>query len=144
DLSGRFTTQVKGPGFYEVCWKSAAFGSGCLKPVSISGPFQNLSTVHIPLPGRDRVTIYGTVRLADGTSPRAYDALANINAFPSVSLLDKAGSTLLEVPLNNHDQYVLTGIVPGNDYWLRIREEKYDHRQRLRTQSGIVQQYDFT
>lgn len=144
DLSGRFTTQVPAPGQYEVCWKGAGFGSGCVTPaVSIFGRFQSLSTVRIPLPRSDSIAIYGTVRLLDGTSPRAFDAIANINAFATVSLLDAAQRTLLEVPLNNHDQYVLTGVIPGQDYWIRIREEKYDRRQRLRTAAGISNRYDF-
>ncbi len=145
DLSGRFTTQVKAAGPYEVCWKGAGFGAGCIpQSFALSGPFQSLGTILIPLPQRDTVAIYGTVRLADGGTPRAFDALANINAFARVSLLDAGGRPLLEVPLNNHDQYVLTGVVPGRDYWLRIREEKYDHRQRLRSGSGTSQRYDFT
>ncbi|HKA60754.1 MAG TPA: hypothetical protein VKD28_19215, partial [Gemmatimonadales bacterium] len=144
DLSGRFTTQVKGPGQYQVCWKGDGFGSGCVgKPVTVSGRFQNLGTVLIPLPSEDAVAIYGTVRLADGSTPRAFDALANINAFARISVLDGQGNTKLEVAVNNHDQYVLTGIKPGQDYALRIREEKYDRRQGLRVAAGPSQRYDF-
>jgi hypothetical protein len=144
DLSGRFTTQVKKAGQYEVCWKGAGFDSGCVAPsFSVFGRFQSLGTVLIPLPRRDRIAIFGTVRLADGGTPRAFDALANINGFAMISYLD-AGKTQLEVPINNHDQYVLTGVIPGHDYWLRIREEKYDRRQRLRAGSGATQRYDFT
>lgn len=144
DLSGRFTTQVKNPGNYEICWKGAGFGSGCLKAVAISGRFQNLSTVLIPLPPGNTVAIYGNVRRADGTSPRAYDALANINSFVTVSLLDKGGATLLEVPLNEHDEYVLTGVMPGDSYWVRVEQEKYEARQRMQTAFGMSQRHDLT
>jgi hypothetical protein len=146
DLSGRFTTQVKAPGQYEVCWKGNGFGSGCIgKPFTVSGRFHSLGTVLIPLPREDAVVIYGTVRLADGGTPRAFDALANVNAFALISVLDAKGNPQLEVAVNNHDQYVLTGIKPGQDYLLRIREEKYDRRQGLRVGTGIAtQRYDFT
>lgn len=146
DLSGRFTTQVKGPGTYDVCWKGNGFGSGCVaKSFTISGRFQSLGTVLIPLPREDAVAIYGTVRLADGGTPRAFDALANVNAFARISVLDGQGNTQLEVAVNNHDQYVLTGVKPGQDYALRIREEKYDRRQGLRVGPGAGgQRYDFT
>lgn len=148
DLSGRFTTQVKTPGKYQVCWKGEGFGSGCVgKPFTIAGRFQSIGTVLIPLQReRDSVAIYGTVRLADGATPRAFDALANINTFARISVLDANGKkTQLEVAVNNHDQYVLTGVQPGQDYWLRIRQEKYDHQQRLRVASGApTQRFDFT
>lgn len=147
DLSGRFTTQVKRPGKYEVCWKGQGFGTGCVgTPFSISGGFQNLGTVLIPLHReRDGVAIYGTLRLADGGTSRAFDALANVNAFARITLLDGGGAPQLEVAVNNHDQYVLTGVLPGRNYWVRFREEKFDHRQRLRVGSGLpTQRFDFT
>lgn len=146
DLSGRFTTQVATAGSYELCWKADGFGGGCLgKPIALAGPFQNLSTVSIPLPKNDRVAIYGTVRLSDGGSPRAFDALGNINAFARVSLVDAQGKTQLEVALNNHDRYVLPGALPGQTYQLRIREENYDRRQGLRLASAApTQRFDFT
>jgi hypothetical protein len=147
DLSGRFTTEVKDTGQYQVCWKGEGFGSGCVsKPFDISGRFQNLGTVVIPLVTgeRDSATIYGTVRLADGTTPRAFDALANVNAFTRIALLDARGTPQLEVAVNNHDQYVLTGVVPGQDYWLHFREEGFDHRQRLRVEGGGTRRFDFT
>ena len=147
DLSGRFTTQVKKPGQYELCWKGDGFGSGCIgKAFSIAGRYRNIGTIVIPLLRKnDGVAIYGTVRRADGSTPRAFDALANVNAFARVALLDAKGALQLEVALNNFDQYVLTGVLPGQDYWLRIREEKYDRQQRLRIDTGIpTQRFDFT
>ena len=147
DLSGRFTTLVKKPGKYEVCWKGEGFGNGCLpKSIDVKDRFDDVGTVLIPLPtGKDTVAIYGTVRLADGTTPRAFDSLANINAFARIGFMDMKGIPQLEVAINNHDKYVLTGVQPGQEYRLRIHEEKYDNTQGLMLSNGVpTQRFDFT
>lgn len=133
DLSGRFTTQVKGPGSYQVCWEAKGFEAGCSRTtVSIVRVFHNIGKVSIPAPRQqDSVALYGRVTLADGSSARAFEPLENINSFATISLLDSTGNPVYEIPVNNFDQYLIPSVKLGQNFQLRIHNEDYDHSQWL-------------
>jgi hypothetical protein len=135
DLSGRFTLRVPDRGRYQVCWEAAGFRAGCEERiVSVDDDFVSLnSTVQIPLAlDEGKAAVYGTVTLADGSSPRSFDPLANVNAFATVSLLDSGGGTLYETPVNNNHRYLLPSVALGRDLQVRVRLEGYDSSQPLR------------
>lgn len=147
DLSGRFTARVERPGKYRVCWEAKGFPGECAQEiVSIDRSYHNISTVRIPIPrARDSVALYGHVTLADGSSPRVLEPLANINAFATITLLDGSGTTLYEIPVNNHDQYLFPAVPLGQALQLRIREEGYERSQVVQLGNPIVptQRIDF-
>lgn len=109
DLSGRFTLYAPNPGQYQICWKSDVYGAGCLKGLIAAGRApQFLSTVQIDLPyKRDLVAMAGKVSTADGSSPRTFDPMLNINSFATVALEDVKGNRLAQVYVNNFGEYLL-------------------------------------
>lgn len=133
DLSGRFTVKVPEQGRYQVCWEAKDFKPGCVDQiVSVGGGYENVGTLRISLPRDEgKVSLYGSVTLADGSTPRAFDPLSNINAFATISVLDQSGNTLSEVPVNNSDRYLFPSVVIGKNLQIRIREEGYDSKQPL-------------
>lgn len=147
DLSGRFTARILEPARLRVCWEAKGFASGCSDKVfSTEGPFTNIGPVQIPIPReRGAVAVYGRVRLADGTSPRVLEPTANINAFATISL-EYGSKTILEVPVNNDDQYLLPAVPLEKTFQIRIHEEGYDHRQPLQLMNPSIatQHIDFT
>lgn len=147
DLSGRFTARVASTGSFQVCWDAKGFKPDCQdKPITVNEKFENISTVRIPLPReRGSVALYGRVSLSDGSSPRALEPIANINAFATISLLDENGKPIFAVPVNNDDQYLFPLIPLGKTHQLRIREEGYDKKQPLKLGNpGLqVQRVDF-
>ncbi|MBK9946917.1 MAG: hypothetical protein IPP12_07020 [Nitrospira sp.] len=131
DLSGRFTIRVKDSSKYSLCWESEAIPKTCGQhSIGISKPYQNIGTIIIPLPQENgSVAVYGRVSHADGSSPRFFEPLANINALAKVTLQDKGGTKVYEVAVNNHDQYVLPLVPLGKFMQLRIQQERYEHVQ---------------
>lgn len=111
DLSGRFSVYAPEPGEYRLCWKSDVYGDGCLSdnhPILVKASPQFLSTVYIPIPRIESTTAAtGRVTLADGHTVRLYEPMLNVNAFATVSVVDKDGITLAEVPVNNFGDYLL-------------------------------------
>jgi mono/diheme cytochrome c family protein len=133
DLSGRFTTGVKEAGRYRVCWKDKSFRSGCFdRIISITPGYNNIGILHLPIPREaNAVALYGRVALADGTTARAIDPLANVNVFATVAILDERGRELMETPVNNDDRYLFPVVPVGQRLVFRTRVEKYDHSQGL-------------
>jgi hypothetical protein len=148
DLSGRFTVRVPQQGRYRVCWEAKDFNAGCDEQIfSVQDEYENIGTLHIPLPRDEgRVGLYGSVTLADGSTPRSFDPLSNINAFATISVLDQNGATLSEVPVNNSDQYLFPSVPPGRSLQIRIREEGYDRKQPLQLGNPNIaaQKIDFS
>lgn len=124
DLSGRFTLYAPARGRYRICWDSKIYDSGCTTFfASTGGAPQFVSTVNIRLPAkRDFVAIMGHVDLPDGSTPRVFDPLFNINAFATVELADSKGNRIADVYVNNFGDYLLP-YVPG--------------KQALRVTAGI-------
>lgn len=147
DLSGRFTARITEPARVRICWEAKSFQTGCSDKIfSTIGPFTNIGPVAIPIPRlHDAVAVYGRVKLADGTSPRALEPTANINAFATISL-ESGGAALYDVPVNNDDQYLLPAVPLGKVFEVRIHEEGYDHKQELQLGNASVptQRIDFT
>lgn len=109
DLSGRFTLYAPQAGQYQLCWKSDVYGAGCLQKLIAAGREpQFLSTVKIGLPPRDNfVAIFGKVDAQDGSSPRTFEPMLNINSFARVGLEDEKGKALAEVYVNNFGEYLV-------------------------------------
>lgn len=148
DLSGRFTVRALKPGRYRVCWSARGIEAGCDKAlISVDRWYRNIGTVHIPLPRKDgHVALYGRVTLADGSTPRHLDALANTNAFATITLTDRLGKRLFRIPVNNQDQYFFPSVPLDRTLVVNIREERYKHDQLLRLSNGQIpaQRLDFT
>lgn len=109
DLSGRFTLYAPAPGRYRLCWKSGVYGDGCTDDlVSAGSESRFLSTVRIQLPPqKDFVLMSGRVTTADGSTPRVFDPLLNINAFATVSLWDARAERVASVYVNNFGDYLI-------------------------------------
>jgi hypothetical protein len=109
DLSGRFTLYAPAPSQYQLCWESRVYGAGCLKgPLEAGRAPQFLSTVLIDVPQkRGLVAMTGRVTAADGSLPRTFDPMLNINSFSTVALEDAQGRRLAEVYVNNFGDYLL-------------------------------------
>jgi hypothetical protein len=140
DLSGRFTIRVTNPSKYRVCWEAKAIPPGCSRDIiGVTRPFENVGTIRIPLPQeKGSVAVYGQVSQADGSSPRFFEPLANINALAKVTLLDGGGNEVYEVAVNNYDQYLLPLVPLSKPGQLRVRQEKYERAQPFRLGNASV------
>ncbi|MGH9972147.1 MAG: Ig-like domain-containing protein [Pyrinomonadaceae bacterium] len=109
DLSGRFTLYVPAVGRYHLCWKSAVYGDGCGTSIISAGSSpQFLSAVRIPIAAkRGYVAMTGHVITSDGSLPRTFDPLLNINAFATVGLDDSKRNRVATVYVNNFGDYLL-------------------------------------
>lgn len=127
DLSGRFTFPPRKIGGYRVCWEAEGFVNGCV------GPTFAVLDKHMYLgPSKIRVerhggykTIFGRVRFADGSLPRAFEPLANVNAFARVHALHPASDQSLAsaVYVNNFGDYLLPQVWAGAPVKLEARIE---------------------
>lgn len=139
DLSGRFTLFAPNPGRYQVCWKSAVYDSGCT-PVFVSAGSapEFVSTVHIRLsPKPDLVAIMGHVTTGDGTLPRTFEPLLNINAFATVGLDDARGTRIAEVYVNNFGDYLLPYVPVKQNIKLTAAIESATFTQEIRPEAQI-------
>jgi Carboxypeptidase regulatory-like domain len=109
DLSGRFTLYAPYNGRYRICWESKVYESGCTAAfVSAGSEPQFVSTLNIKVPPKQGyVAIIGRVTAADGSIPRTFDPLVNINAFATVGLDDERGNRITDVYVNNFGDYLV-------------------------------------
>jgi hypothetical protein len=133
DLSGRFTTRAALKARYEICYEAKGFDPGCTGTfVSADRRYRSIGTVAIPLPqGRGFVAVFGDVKLADGSVPRALEPTFNVNAFATISLLDARGNLRHAAAVNNDGLYVLPQVPLMRRLLLRVREEGYTHDQPM-------------
>ena len=126
DLSGRFTLYAEKVGRYRICWKARGFVSACdAKFVSLGGAPVFVSTIHIRVERTGgNVTFVGQVRMADGSLPRMFDPLANINAFATASLLDAGRRELYSTAVNNFGDYLVPQVPKNTRVILRAQIEK--------------------
>lgn len=125
DLSGRFTLYAAKPGRYKICWKAPGYVPGCdAKFVSLGSTPQFVSTVRIPVARQNGfVTLTGKVMMADGSAPRMFDPLANINAYATVTLFDAGGNRKYVARVNNFGEYLLPMVPVKTDIKLRAEIE---------------------
>lgn len=109
DLSGRFSLQAPSAADFHLCWKSTVYGDGCLKDSFKAGTEPLfLSTVLVGVPQKQGfVASFGKVRFKDDTLPRTLEPLSNINAYATVTLVDKNNAEVATVPVNNFGDYLL-------------------------------------
>jgi hypothetical protein len=109
DLSGRFVFPPQKFGKYQVCWKAVGFLSGCAKPFGIAGQNVHLGPLQIrPVAASGRTTYYGNVTLADGSPPRTYEPLENVNGF---AVVRTTGVTpKLSAYVNDYGEYILPAV----------------------------------
>ncbi len=125
DLSGRFTLYAPKPGRYRICWKAPGYVPGCeQKFVSLGSAPQFVSTVLIPVERRNGfVTLTGKVLMADGSFPRMFDPLANINAYATVTMLDAGGNRKFVARVNNFGEYLMPLVPIKTDIKLHAQIE---------------------
>jgi hypothetical protein len=139
DLSGRFTLYAPQVGRYHLCWRSDVYGKGCDSAfISVSGEPQFVSAVRIPLPARSGfVGMIGHVTTADGTIPRTFDPMLNINSFATVSLEDKKGNQLAQVYVNNYGDYLMPYVPVKQEVNLTAAVESEKYAQQIRPEAQI-------
>lgn len=109
DLSGRFTLYAPDQGLYRICWESKIYDNGCTAAfIKAGSTAQFVSTIKINMPRkRGYVAVFGHVTTGDGSLPRTFDPLMNINAFAMVGLDDAKGNRAADVYVNNFGDYLL-------------------------------------
>ncbi|HEV2805766.1 MAG TPA: carboxypeptidase-like regulatory domain-containing protein [Chthoniobacterales bacterium] len=142
DLSGRFTLFAPVAARYRLCWESKIFGSGHTSDFITAGSApQFLSTVNISIPPRKGfVAIVGEVSSADGSLPRTFEPLLNINAFASVGFEDETGNRGAEVYVNNFGDYLLPYVPIDQRLKLtaRIESAKFEQEIWPEAQLGVA------
>ncbi|MFT4928611.1 MAG: hypothetical protein ACI8WB_004730 [Phenylobacterium sp.] len=125
DLSGRFTLYAPQPGLYQLCWQSDIYGSDCLDELFTAGRAPLfLSTVKIGLANKKGLVAFtGKVTTADGSSPRTFDPMLNINAFATVALEDSNGRRSQQVYVNNMGEYLIPNIPTNQKQRLVVSQE---------------------
>jgi hypothetical protein len=110
DHSGRFRTSFVEPGSYQVCVEGAGFVPFCAdRLVNVVDQDVYLLPMGIAAKEeRDKATLFGRVKLADDTFPRAFKTNAGVNAFVKIVGLDRnANKVTPEVAANDLGDYVL-------------------------------------
>lgn len=114
DLSGRFSVYVDQPGKYQLCWKSAAYGGGCLSErnaIHVTDKPRFVSTLTVPVERLPRHSgLIGKVSMANGDNVRHYEPYLNLNSFATIRLLDPNGEVVSEVFVNNAGYYLLPNV----------------------------------
>lgn len=133
DLSGRFTLRAPRKGRYLVCYEGGGFDAGCLETfISADRAYRSIGTLIVPIVRRrNAITVFGDVRLADGSVPRALAPTFNANSFAIVSLHGSKGGTRLSVPVNNDGLYIMPNTPLLERLALRVRHEGYKHAQPM-------------
>lgn len=139
DLSGRFTLYAPEKGRYNICWESKVYGRGCAAtPVTSGAAPQFVSTVDINVPRKEGfVAIMGHVTSADGSIPRVFDPLLNINAFPMVGLDDEKGNRVADVYVNNYGDYLMPYVPVKQKFNLTASIESARFSQEVRPEANI-------
>src|ERR1700682_3042926 len=114
DLSGRFTLRgVRGDDRYLICVTAPGFDPAC-RGVTVGGAGTYLGLFPIaPHRTKGQATLWGRVRMLDGTAPRTLDGLANINAFARVTATAAGGRPFAGAYVDNFGEYVIPA-VPGH------------------------------
>jgi len=145
DLSGRFNFGVVKPGRYQVCWSKAGIVSQCGKTFSVQARHVYLQRLAISpkISGKAR-TIYGKVRLADGSVPRTLEPMFGINAFATVAARDARGKLIRSGYVNNYGEYVLPGVTPSRGMKISASIEAAKIEQPLVPVSALSQRINLT
>ena len=125
DLSGRFEFVSVVPDVYQFCWKAPRFVTGCTNKFTVGNTDYFLKTVMlVATHPAGSTTFFGRVRLKDGSNPRTFEPMANVNAFASVVAIGARGGRVSEaVHVNNYGQYVLPAIPVAKATALRVSIE---------------------
>ena len=132
DLSGRFTLPAAA-GRYRVCWEAKGMPSGCIDNVfSVANAPVHLGTVRTGFKAeRGLAAVFGNVQLADGSSLRLLEPLADLNAFGRVVLLNEDKKELYEALVNNFGDYFIPGVPVKAHVFLAVRAEGGETLQEI-------------
>ena len=124
DLSGRFEFAAVKSGRVRVCWEGSGFVSDCTAPFPVRGFDRYLGTRVIRVrPGS--VTFFGRARFTDGSTPRTWEPMENVNAFATVTAIARGGARLApDAHVNNYGDYILAGVPARTSTFLRAVIER--------------------
>jgi hypothetical protein len=93
----------------------------------------------------DATTVFGKVRLADGSLPRSIELMFNVNVFAQVRALEASGEPIVSPAyVNNYGDYILPQVPTGDSVDLEASMEKTAITQRLDTEDPpLFQEVDF-
>jgi len=125
DLSGRFVFPPQPTARYRACWSGAGFVDGCSKTFSLADKHLHLGPLPITVKrGEGLKAFFGQVRLADHSLPRAFEPLANANAFAEVRVLAVGGVRSKRFAyVNNFGDYILPAVPATGTISLQARIE---------------------
>ncbi len=145
DLSGRFRFPSVAPGRYQVCWSKPGIVTQCGKVFSVEKIHLHLQRIAMSAKIEGKVrTLFGKVRLADGTVPRTLEAMFGINAFASVFAKDGNGKLLRRAYVNNYGEYVLPGVPVVRGLKVSAKIEAADISQAVPASNLLSQRINLT
>jgi K319L-like, PKD domain len=146
DLSGRFVFPPQRAGRYRACWQARGFVSGCTKPFPLALKYAYLGLLRInPQQLVHSATFFGTVRMADGSVPRTYQPLENVNAFAIVRADVRArASARPHAYVNNFGEYILPGVPATKPIRLRAVIEAAASTAVVAAPAPALKRIDFT
>ncbi|HUR80066.1 MAG TPA: carboxypeptidase-like regulatory domain-containing protein [Thermoanaerobaculia bacterium] len=107
DIAGRYRFLDVPPGRYTVCWEAAGWTSGCTNEVEVRADESAYPKGSELKPLNPNSVAWGTVRLADGSTPALIDRATNAATVPSIEVLDASGKTLATGRTNADGQYAI-------------------------------------
>ncbi len=145
DLSGRFRFSKVKPGRYHVCWAKPGIVRQCGKVFSVGKIHLHLSRIAMSANTKDKTrTLFGKVRLADGSIPRTFEPMFGINAFATVQARDANGKLLRRSFVNNYGVYVLPGVTISRGLKISSTIEAADITQVVPSAAGLSQRLNLT
>jgi hypothetical protein len=145
DLSGRFRFSAVKPGRYHVCWSKPGIIPQCGKTFSVGKIHLHLSRIAMSAKIEGKVrTLFGKVRLADGSIPRTFEPMFGINAYATVQARDANGKLLRRSFVNNYGEYVLPGLPISRGLKVSSNIEAAEIQQALPSAAGLSQRLNLT
>jgi hypothetical protein len=111
DLSGRFEFRSVKQRRVRVCWRAFGFVPHCTKPFVVGPTDRFLGNQAIGVATAPKKTaFFGQARFADGSIPRTWEPMANVNAFVTVTALARNRRLAPRAYVNNYGDYILPGV----------------------------------
>lgn len=127
DLTGRFRTQMVGPGNYTLCVKGDGYIPFCRDgAITVHNKDVNLLPMGVsPQRDRDSGTLFGRVMLKDDSFPMIMNLNAGITASARVTAFDRSGNQVAPVAIpNSKGDYVLPMVPVNTPFRVVVELEK--------------------
>jgi cytochrome c5 len=128
DLSGRFLLKTQASGIFMLCVQADGFQRLCAqKTFTLSAaPAYAYGTFELPAPADSDTSAiaYGTVSLQDGSVPRGFDPIVDVNSYATVELNTDKAKGIYKAYVNNFGEFVVPRVPIKEDFTLRAQIDK--------------------